>query len=233
MRNWYGLPRKHQRPPLPNGVYESFSLARPINTAELLLTPIDYRKDFRPPSAEMNATASSSTIPLEEVLLVERFPCHSKLQLTTVSSGTFELSSLTTNGHDMLLAFLQASLQPHRISLTSGPCSPPHLQESASSSSCLDFDTVQARHMYQRTAHETWPEKLSRRLGHALHNLTELSVTLCDGACCTYTESREPPPRRDYMYGMDLGDPVREPNRLYHLPSGLSVEPEPEATFSG
>ena len=227
MRNWEGVPRTSA---LNAGVYESFSLAR-RNTAELLLTPIEYRDDCQ------TRTSPQNKIPLEDVVVVERFPCGTKLQLTTVASGSFELGNLTANGHDILLAFLQASLRPDRISV---PTTSQDKFDSTTSSvgSCLDFDTVQAHHVKKRTAAETWPEKLSRRFGHVVANLTELSSTLCDGGCCV--AEREPPETpRDYLYGMDMGEdstprarrPPVSPNRLYHLPSGLSVEPEPEFTY--
>lgn len=130
---------------------------------------------------------------------------HHRLSLTTLSLGCFEFDGLSSNGHDILLTFLQACLHPERI-VHDDDAKDTHPLKSGSSSvtSCLDIDTLQARCLKGRAEAETWPERLSRRVGHVFNNLSELSSSFCDVACCreAAAETREaaPPPVQHPAY---------------------------------
>ena len=220
------------------------------NGPELLLTPVvEYvtNRDDSPARSRHRTSSFSKVAPhdmveqqqqhfdrkpyaiaVEDILVVNcTYSGSNSLHITTLSSGFFEFSCGTANGHDILLAFLQASLDPERIiqeqpGETAGEnggiarnysCGGVH-SGGSSVTSCLDIDALQAQHLEFRATAETWPEKLSRRVGHVFQNLQELSGALCDGACCptqsktttnnshhhqhnnSMTEPRTPPPSR-------------------------------------
>ena len=65
------------------------------------------------------------SIPVNEILLVtydianksdhERTVSHTKMHITTLSLGHYDVDCVTSNGHDIVLAFLQASLPQERM----------------------------------------------------------------------------------------------------------------------
>lgn len=219
------------------------------------------------------------SIPLSDVMVVETYnvrygsPLH-KLTVTTISYGVFEFHCHTSNGHDVLLAFLQTSLAPERIldgstggavghrrscshggrSRSNTPNDPTTIHTSPSHStvsSCLDVDGLTERHVRGRMENETWPEKISRRVGRVVHSLHELSASLCDAAVCCHpqqqhsspNEQREKPPPPSRTRYNDLGLEEEESPTNYVrqrpykecgstaplLPPGLSMEhSEPE-----
>jgi hypothetical protein len=212
------------------------------------------------------AVATQYSIPVDDILLVNTSRSSSnstRLHMTTLSLGLFEFDCLSLNGHDILLAFLQASLQPERIleeecNTNDSFCSD-NFKSGSSVTSCLDIDTLQAKHLKGRADAETWPEKLSRRVGHVFSNLSELSSSFCDAACCrdAAAEPRDAPapsaaavPEKTYRFAeLEIDDAVstvcspkavvnhhdhrhpkktKQPHKLVSLPSGLSVEPDPE-----
>jgi hypothetical protein len=264
MRNWEGERSRSNPPPF----QQSFSLANADYNSvqksavdendhgpELLLTPVqEYitNRDDSPVRRGSNrrsrvspATVAQYSIPVAEILTVNTST--RKINVTTLSLGFFEFDNLTENAHDILLAFLQASLQPERIiKADESHCS--GINSTNSVTSCLDIDTLQARHLQGRAERETWPEKFSRRVGHVVNSLQELSSTLCDAACCrdTAAESREMPEKtyrfQDLELDTECSSPARtmessssvkaaspkRPHKIESLPSGLSVEPDSE-----
>jgi len=239
---------------------------------ELLLQPVieyltNHRDDSpvrgvrRKPLPEQAAPPPpvAYSIPLNNILVVETYnvrygsPLH-KLTITTVSYGVFELNCNNSNGHDILLAFLQASLKPERIidgGADDQQSQHPTIKQSSSTLSCIDIDGFTARFVRGRVENETWPEKISRRVGKVVSSLQEISVSWCDSACFhgnsssahSTNETREMPPSpvgRCNDLGLDeeegsVTSPPRKPiNKHYHnhvvptWPSGLSMETEPE-----
>jgi hypothetical protein len=60
----------------------------------------------------------------------------------------------------------------------------PTIRSSSSVTSCLDVDAFTAAHLRGRAEHETWPEKVTRRVGHVVNSLSDLSAACCDGSWC-------------------------------------------------
>mgnify|MGYP003401709656 CR=1 FL=1 len=218
LRHWEGLPESSnsRRKSLHEHVHESFSLAKHYSS-EVLLTPIEYRDDVNAQQWSVNA---------DDIIVVQRFPCGRKMNLVT-HTGSSEFSDLTANGHDILLAFLQAAMQSERIVMKENESPDIRNTKSTTSSSvtsCLDVDTLQARQLQGRAAAETWPEKFSRRIGHVFSSLSELSSNLCDATCCSAQE-------RDFApvyYQTDFEVKKKTTSRkIWHMPSGLSVESDP------
>ena len=209
-----------------------------------------------PPSAAAAAAAPVQySIPIADVMVVETYNVRygtplNRLNITTISNGLFEFDFHNSNGHDILLAFLQASLSPERILDGSCDVVPPAVEKSwSASSSCLDVDGLTARHLRGRVENETWPEKISRRVGKVVHSLEEMTGTFCDISCCQATatpERREQPQltsslcypelleldRNDDATTDDDEENVKpqktKTQNLLHLPSGLSFEADPE-----
>ena len=98
---------------------------------ELLFTPTQY--DVSPSkSTRVHVSRRISpvslqqpySIPVNEILLVtydiansseSEMTSHTKLHITTLSLGHYDMDCITSNGHDIVLAFLQSSLPQERI----------------------------------------------------------------------------------------------------------------------
>lgn len=268
MRNWeYSNQSRRTSFASRNRLHPPFSMVREdhqqvIHSPELLLTPIiEYitnrddspvRSRHRISSIKVgpeNNQCTPYSIAIADIIVVNT-SSSSLIQITTLSSGFFEFKFLSANGHDILKAFLQASLDPERIVDDSDNNSDNHHHDPVKTSgssvtSCLDIDALQARHLRGRAAAETWPEKISRRIGHICQNLSEMSSTLCDKACCPMEEGAIVEGNTIQCHELEIDDnttdcsfknlqqrETTECNRpdLQHLPSGLSVEPESENT---
>jgi hypothetical protein len=113
-----------------------------------------------------------------------------RLLLTTMENGYLEFNCATSNGHDVLYAFLQASISPERIVVAAvdedieDRSLPSAASKASSSVSCMDVDRLTAQQIQGAELSETWPQRLSRRVGKVVHTLTEVSETLCDMANC-------------------------------------------------
>ena len=262
MRNWEsnkGLQRGNR-----GRLHTSFSLSKVDDPAidhsgpELVLTPIvEYisNRDDSPARSRFRSSSSVKVTPeqtdkqkqyslaVSNIMFISTAQRTNTLNLTTISHGFFEFTCHSGNGYDILLAFLQASLDPERI--VSDHESECNVRSGGSSvTSCLDIDALQAQHLEGRAAAETWPEKLSRRVGHVFQNLSELSGTICDGACCPLEHRTQPetsvtrqqleidnkfsPQRIQATQANKASFSPRKRPGLQHLPSGLSVEPDPE-----
>lgn len=190
-----------------------------VSSPEILLTPVEYRDD---------TGADPWSIQMDNVIVVQRHPCGSRLSITTMKDGSFELGCLTANGHDILLAFLQSSVSPERFCIAPVESFQDHLQSVSSVASCLDFDTFQDRHVQNRANAETWNERLSRRFGRIVHNMAELSGTFCDATCCVDQREAPPPRRTAAALEREPSAPRVSPEKIWKMPSGLSVESEPD-----
>ena len=129
---------------------------------------------------------ASIAIPLQEIVVVERWPRrHYKLTITTIHQGVLEFDLKNPNRHDMLLAFLQAHMDAERIQVV--PMSDGvSVHSTCSSKSQMDADYLQERTIreHQRAAEETWPEKISRRVSKVVSTIQTMSGTLCDLTVC-------------------------------------------------
>jgi hypothetical protein len=170
-----------------------------LNGPELLLTPERIVASIRDVSPLRHSgmrperpLPTPFSIPIYDIIVVEthhnrRYGAHNnQLTITTRSFGVFELNCESLNGHDILLAFLHASLPPERILDGDGNShAHSHIRPTISTvSSCLDMDHFTAQKVRERGENETWPEKLSRRMGKVVHSLHEISLTLCDASSC-------------------------------------------------
>jgi hypothetical protein len=248
---------------------------------ELLLTPIrellttressrsrssSPRNTHRNRVAAATAAAAVYGLLISDIVVVEtcnvRYGAAAhRIQVTTLSAGYFEFDCLSRNGHDILLAFLQASLPEERIldgRLAAGS-STPGIRHTSSGLSCLgdtddgdlDVDALTAAHLKGQAERETWMEKISRRTGKVVSSLSEITETFCESiVCCQARDAagddiRESPPRHhtgqleldnDDAYSVSLNNREESFNKASaklmlkncHLPSGLSVEPNPE-----
>lgn len=229
---------------------------------ELLLTPELSIRDVSPmrhpgKSPRPLEPPVPFSIPISDILVVETYNVRygaaiHKLTVTTKSFGVFELNCDGINGHDILLAFLHASLPAERILDGGGAC----IRPSESNVSCLDIDGFTARKVYERGENETWPEKLSRRVGKVVNSLHEMSITLCDVSCCQQihtelsssrhdAERRDPPAVRFNELGLEeeessLTSPLAQKESsvgsLKQGPPkwqyGLSMESDPELEYT-
>ena len=158
------------------------------------------------PKTQPTATRPSYSVPLEEIVVVERMkPRRSgarqrhnqtfQLTLTTIHQGVLEIDLHNANGHDMLLAFLSAHLPSERIQIISASvdgCGA-SVDSTCSSLSQLDVDRLLDKTIHNTTTSETWPEKLSRRVSKVVHTLESISGTICDlTVCCRDGSAAEP-----------------------------------------
>jgi hypothetical protein len=106
----------------------------------------------------------------------------------TLSLGYFDFGCISLNGHDILLAFLQACVPVDRILnglITDGGV-PGIRMTSSTTTSCfdndmdLDVDALTAQHLQGQADRETWMEKMSRRTGKVVSSLSEMSESFCE-----------------------------------------------------
>lgn len=193
LRNWEGCGSHRQ----------SFSFRMPREPSELLLNDLENASE--PCTIAVNDIAYAKNSSNNSILL-------------KTNDSVYEIDKLNINGHGILWAFLNNSLPPKYVH-NEIPLNP----STSSVHSCLDIDTLQARHLKDRAENETWPEKVSRRFGRVVANLSELSSTLCDSACGR-NEHRDNP-NNDYVDQLERRDAHHGSKGGYiHMPSGLSVE---------
>ena len=252
---------------------------------ELLFTPAYDLSPSKPPRSTNGSVLSSRrispsalepyTIPVEEIVLVtcdatagtpsarsasSKCPNNTRIQVSTVSLGCYEVDCLTSNGHDIVLAFLQGALKPERIERRENKSSSlrksrhsqrfvsdhvsgeapsmDSLESSVHSSSVLDIDALQAKHLKGRAEAETWYEKLQRRCGLILSNVSDQwsDGSFCDACCQPSGHSSHDPTTKD---GADTGlpssptasSPYRTSRRIQPIP--LNVTTPPRNSLSG
>jgi hypothetical protein len=200
MRNWEARPL-HAEP--------DFALKPTTPRPELVLTPVQALLSTRDDSPvrrcprQVHPVADvvpDYTIPMDNIMIVDVATPRSKshlIMITTLSMGYFEFDCITRNGHDILLAFLTASVAPERLMHHDEGST---VKSTSSVTSCLDLDVdaMTAQHMRGRAERETWPEKFSRRFGRVANTLQEISGSICDMTCCQHStvdsETRDRPP---------------------------------------
>lgn len=169
------------------------ALSLPI--AEILIIDTSGKPPTVP--AQQQQTSSSSSSSHQQRSLSGRLTIY----ITTLSLGYYEFQCLNRNGHDILMAFLRASVDPERIVEGNHHNSfHPDLRSTSSvaSSSCLDLDmdALHDKHFSKHQQYESWPEKMGRRVNKAISTLSELcagSSYLCDYAtCCSHPNSASP-----------------------------------------
>jgi len=135
---------------------------------------------------------------------------HHRTILTLSNEIQFEFDCSTRNSHDILLAFLQTSVDAARIldrnrrararaahedqsntQLSRDEQQQQDNKQVISISTSLSFDQTVAsttmnaeghldKHLHDHIERETWPEKISRSVAHSLH---EISQSLCTSCC--------------------------------------------------
>jgi len=165
----------------------------------------------------------SYQIPLSDVIVVDvdgissdrrddfasREGC--RMNITTASGGYFEFVFQSKNAHDVLLAFLQASLPPERITngaagatAAGGRDSPSGVNSLTDSdrairintSGCCDtnegsydMEGFTAREMTERVKREGLGSKIRRRFVHIVSQLQDVSLSLTECFCGTAGDS--------------------------------------------
>jgi hypothetical protein len=183
------------------------------------------------------------SVPINDIVVVETCNVRNKssthrIQVTTLSLGYFDFDCVSRNGHDILLAFLQASVPADRILdglVTDGA---PGIRLTSSSASCLDMDldvdALTAQHLKGQVERETWLEKMSRRTGKVVSSLSELSESFCETIVCCQVdvranndESRQSPPRQSPSFGKQSHLELDEGSHMYS--ADLQAEEEEAA----
>eukprot|EP00934_Nitzschia_sp_Nitz4_P008132 Nitzschia sp. Nitz4//scaffold28_size193895//37783//38970//NITZ4_001633-RA/size193895-processed-gene-0.251-mRNA-1//-1//CDS//3329545886//8122//frame0 len=162
------------------------------------------------------------------------------------NQGSLDIQLENRNGQDILLAFLSANLPKDRMM---GPLHRARSEVSARSvtsenSKTYDVETFTASRMEERLKGETLGEKLRRKVGRVFSSLEE-NFSTC--GCPTQggavaPETRDSPPKGDPHDSLEMAatedkwtplkndaeTPSRHRKYLRQLPSGLSVEEDPD-----
>jgi hypothetical protein len=251
-----------------------------VEGPELLFIPTFDLSPSKPPRSSSNGPFHSSrrispmalqpySIPVEEILQVTMevsaggspsartvsngLDSTRKIQVTTISLGCYDIDCLTTNGHDIVLAFLQGALPSERIVRNEtansalrqshrsrrflldhvgerGVPSTDSLESSVHSSSVLDIDTLQAKHLKGRAEAETWYEKLQRRVGHIVSTVSDQwsNGSFCD-ACCQpnglSSQNAQPAPDGVASAPSPTTSPYRTSRRIQPYPKNAPWTP--------
>lgn len=194
------------------------------------------------------------SIPVSEILLVtyaianksdhERTVCHTKMHITTLSLGHYDMDCITSNGHDIVLAFLRASMPQERMVQheNKNSSNSPHIRKkskrkstisnnlssehdadeipsvhsnnSSVASSCFDIDALQAKHLAGRAEAETWYEKIQRRYGHVVSNILEQF-----DSCCNNTTTKGPQHQNPNGPASDTAATIHRTEQVYESTS--------------
>lgn len=222
LRNWgCQIPAKSSASRLDSSSQRLIGTEKHHQGPELVLTPIQtvlFMRDETPMRRNRRRVVPnekalpSYSIPMSDILVVETYGDHDaatryKLNVTTLSLGYFEFDGVTRNGHDILMAFLKASVDPERIIHEDLGDDTIQSQSSQSLGVDSDVDTLNARQIKSQVDRETWSEKLSQRVGKVVHSLEEMSGSFCDVACCRDpahdVEVREKPP---VVYNLEMDE---------------------------
>jgi hypothetical protein len=202
----------------------------PVNEAE-------EKKDYR-------AKCSSYSVPINDIVVVETCTARKgasahRIQITTLSLGYFDFDCISRNGHDIVLAFLQACVPVERILDGRITDDVPGIRLTSSTTSCfdndmdLDVDALTAQHLKGQADRETWMEKMSRRTGKVVSSLSEISETFCETIVCCQVDrvdendARESPPRPSHSFGKQSHLELDEGSQMYS--PALQSEEEEEA----
>jgi hypothetical protein len=175
---------------------------------------------------------SSISVPINDIVVVEtcnarKGASEHRIQVTTLSLGYFDFDCISRNGHDILLAFLQACVPTERILDGLVTDSVPGIRLSSSTLSCfdndmdLDVDALTAQHLQGQANKETWMEKMSRRTGKVVSSLSELSESFCETIVCCQVDRvhendvRESPPRPSQSFGKQSHLELDEGSQMY------------------
>ena len=186
---------------------------------------------------------SSYSVPINDIMVVETCTARKgasthRIQVTTLSLGYFDFDCISRNGHDILLAFLQASVPVERILDGRIKDGAPGIRLTSSTTSCfdndmdLDVDALTAQHLEGQVNRETWMEKMSRRTGKVVSSLSDLSESFCETVVCCQVDRmdendvRESPPRPSHSFGKQSHLELDEGSQMYS--PGLQSEKEEE-----
>lgn len=174
----------------------------------------------------------SFSVPINDICVVETCTARKgasayRIQITTLSLGYFDFDCVSRNGHDILLAFLQACVPVERI-LDGRIPDVPGIRLTSSTTSCfdndmdLDVDALTAQHLQGQADRETWMEKMSRRTGKVVSSLSEMSESFCETIVCCQVDRmneendvRESPPRPSHSFGKQSHLELDEGSQMY------------------
>ena len=109
------------------------------------------------------------SIPVHDVIVLDTMGSKSNdncpIFLTTCRMGYFEFTFLTSNAHDVFMAFLTNSLPSERITCA--------YSKPLDASSSFDVETLLSSRMHQRVEAETFPERLRRKINFMANRIGE------------------------------------------------------------
>jgi hypothetical protein len=157
--------------------------------------PISFSKRFasfgsssRPPvqaqAVDQNHINSTSiadvTIPIHNILTVEPLQDSYRIILAVKERGLFEVSLENRNGMEVLLAFLRARLSSDRIiDDNTSLANQSNMSQNSRSTKSFDVEAFTASRMAERIQHETFSERLRRKVGKFISSLEEGMLTDC------------------------------------------------------
>jgi hypothetical protein len=122
------------------------------------------------------------TIPVRDIMMMyttgsSKDPSEvNRINITTMSSGFFELTMDSTNGRDVVKAFLKASMPKERV-VASGDLSRTR-SGSTQSTKSFDVEAFTATRMSERLKSESLTEKVQRRIDRFVTSLNESKCAL-------------------------------------------------------
>jgi hypothetical protein len=131
----------------------------------------------RSPKRDERKRLGDVTIPVGDIMVVDMYGHRDshRTNITTMSHGFFEFTLESRNGQEVLLAFLKASLPKERVMDGQIPRSPSGFSQNTHSSGSRGFDVeaFTASRMAERIQHETFSEKVRRKVRHVVTSMEE------------------------------------------------------------
>lgn len=149
--------------------------------------------DDSSPDRRRSSSLGTITIPMKEIMLIgvgngetatTKKPQH-QTNITTISSGFFELTMENLNGQLVLMAFLKGHLPKNKVkecfpsSNPLLPRSPSNLTQNTQSSKSFDVEAFTANRMAERLQSESVAEKVQRRIHRLVSSLEESEYWKC------------------------------------------------------
>jgi hypothetical protein len=131
----------------------------------------------RSPKRDGRKRLGDMTIPVGDIMVVDMYGHRDshRTNITTQSHGFFEFTLESRNGQEVLLAFLKAGLPKERVMDGQIPRSPSGFSQATHSTGSRSFDVeaFTASRMAERIRHETFSEKLHRKVRRVVSSLEE------------------------------------------------------------
>mmetsp|Transcript_29973 Transcript_29973/g.43791 ORF Transcript_29973/g.43791 Transcript_29973/m.43791 type:complete len:428 (+) Transcript_29973:147-1430(+) len=170
-------------------------------------------------SVQNLACLKSYAIPLGDIVVVDVDGANSRdfddkthsmqggnrMGVTTMSNGYFEFSFISKNSHDVLMAFLQSSLPPEKMTMGSTYGNVPGREiinsDSGNSSSftpilekksSVDMDKLTEKEIKDSVNAESLPQRIRRKMTTVVERFGEVSVGLSECMCGDFTREETP-----------------------------------------